>query len=103
MGTVYNDERRTPRPTERRRTFSPAPHYASPKRCVVRGEIMRSAFFQINNLHRTHRATPNRRKIGLPACVRARGGGYCRARPTSRNRPVRKACFVLLSFTQCPA
>jgi hypothetical protein len=32
--------------------------YASQERCVARAETMRSAFFQINNLRRTHRATP---------------------------------------------
>src|SRR5258708_35935983 len=64
MPITSNSEPRTPNPE--------LPHYASQKRCVATGEIMRSAFFQINNLHRTHRATPNPRKIGLPACLPVR-------------------------------
>ena len=45
---------RPPKPrTDERRT-----NYASQKRCVAKHENMRSGFFRLNNLNRTHRAAP---------------------------------------------
>ena len=35
--------------------------YASQKRCVARGQNLRSGFFRFNGLYRTHRPTPKER------------------------------------------
>ena len=55
------------------------PHDASRLRCVARARIMRREMSRINDLHRTHRATPNDAR-----CTAANDGRKDRKTPDSR-------------------